>query len=242
MDWKAECAAVIPCLNEASTIGDVVLSVREHLPNVFVVDDGSGDGSGCAAQKAGATVLRHDSVRGKGAALTTGWATMRQNGFKWALTLDGDGQHSAADIPVFIEGAENRPVALVVGNRMESAARMPFVRRYVNRWMSSQLATLAGQPLPDSQCGFRLMNLNSWSRLTIETTHFEIESEVLLAFIAAGERVAFVPIRVIYGREMSKIHPVRDTLRWFRWKRRAKRMLVQETPIAPAEPQGVLRA
>ena len=242
MDWKAECAAVIPCLNEASTIGELVRSVRAHLPNVFVVDDASNDGSGNAAEKAGATVLRHDSVRGKGAALTAGWTKARQEGFTWALSLDGDGQHSAADIPVFLEGARRWSAGLVVGNRMGSASRIPFVRRYVNRWMSRQLSTLAGQPLPDSQCGFRLMNLNSWSRLTIETRHFEIESEVLLAFIAARERVAFVPIRVIYGGEASKIHPVRDTIRWFRWKRRAKRMLEQVTPMATAENQGALRA
>jgi len=62
-----------------------------------------------------------------------------------------------------------------------------------------------------------LINLNAWSELPIKATHFEIESEVLLHFVLAGLPVDFVPIRVIYKAERSKIHPLRDTLRWFRW-------------------------
>src|SRR5215470_19345280 len=111
MDWKAECAAVIPCLNEVSTIGPLVLSVREYLHKVYVVDDASNDGSGHAAAIAGATVSQHACVRGKGAALTTGWTKARQDGFRWALSLDGDGQHSAADIPLFLERVEKDSAA-----------------------------------------------------------------------------------------------------------------------------------
>nr|UXE45806.1 hypothetical protein Hi04_10k_c5218_00019 [uncultured bacterium] len=242
MDWKAECAAVIPCLNEATTIGPLVLSVREHLPRVFVVDDASNDESARLAEDAGATVLHHGCVCGKGAALTTGWTKARQEGFTWALNLDGDGQHSAMDIPLFLERAEVGSAALVIGNRMDSSSEMPLVRRHVNRWMSRQLSKLAGQPLPDSQCGFRLMNLNSWSQLTIKATHFEIESEILLAFIAARERITFVPIQVIYDGEVSKIHPVRDTIRWFHWRRQAKRLLVPKRPQTAHGNQGCLRA
>jgi len=82
---------------------------------------------------------------------------------------------------------------------------------------------MAGQLLPDSQCGFRLMNLEAWSSLRISASRFEIESEVLLAFVAAGLKVEFVPIRVLYKTEQSKIHPLWDTIRWFRWWKRARR-------------------
>ncbi len=242
MDWKAECAAVIPCLNEEKTIGSVVLSVREHLPHVLVVDDASSDRSRRAAETAGARVVRHEQSRGKGAALTTGWTRARQDGFRWALSLDGDGQHSAADIPLFFAQAEREAVTLVVGNRMGMASEMPWVRRCVNRWMSKHLSKMACQPLPDSQCGFRLMSLESWSRLTIQTTHFEIESEILLAFITAHERVSFVPIRVIYAGEVSKIHPLRDTVRWLRWRRQARRLFTGERPRVPQENHGCFRA
>lgn len=216
--WDQRCAAVIPCLNEATTIVSVVQAVRLFLPFVIVVDDGSSDRTGPLAQGAGAQVLRHNKPLGKGAALRTGWAEACRRGFDWALCLDGDGQHEPQDIPAFFQCAERSSAALFVGNRMPQAARMPWNRRTVNRWMSRRLSRLAGQPLPDSQCGFRLMNLEAWASLTLTTSHFEIESEVLLACIRAGYKVEFVPVRALYKTGQSKIHPLRDTLRWFGWR------------------------
>ena len=115
--------------------------------------------------------------------------------------------------------AERENVSLVVGDRMHDASSIPPLRRFVNRWMSRRLSRAAGQELPDSQCGFRLMRLDALGRVPLRSTHFEIESEQVLAFAKAGEVIRFVPIRVIYRSERSKIHPVRDTLRWFRWIR-----------------------
>jgi glycosyltransferase involved in cell wall biosynthesis len=188
----------------------------------LVVDDGSNDGTQRAAQQAGARVRRHKITRGKGAALQSGWRCASESGFGWALSLDGDGQHSPDDIPAFFRCADRTSAALVVGNRMAEQAQMPWVRRLVNRWMSRQLSKLAGQNLPDSQCGFRLMNLRAWAGLSIETQNFEIESEILLAFLKAGHKVEFVPIRAIYKTEQSKIHPWRDTVRWWSWWRRVR--------------------
>jgi glycosyltransferase involved in cell wall biosynthesis len=224
VDWKIECAAVIPCLDEAATIRALVEAVRPHLPIVVVVDDGSNDGTGVAANAAGAKVFRIERPSGKGSALRTGFAHARANGFTWALTLDGDGQHSPADIPAFFRRADESSANLVVGNRMEAPSDMPWLRRWVNRWMSRRLSKLAGCPLPDSQCGFRLVNLQTLARLPLSSAHFEIESEMLVEFVRAGERVEFVPIQVIYRQERSKIHPVRDTIRWFRWWKQVQRI------------------
>src|ERR1051325_11423405 len=105
MNWAMQCAVVIPCLNESATIADVTASVRKHLPTVFVIDDGSRDNKGALAKSAGAVVLRHDAPRGKGAALQTGWRHAREHGFAWALTMDGDGQHSPDDVPAFLNCA-----------------------------------------------------------------------------------------------------------------------------------------
>ena len=217
MNWPEVCAAVIPCFNEEATIRSVVSSVRQHIPTVLVVDDGSTDASAVQAQLAGARVLHHEKNSGKGAALRTGWKKAQDRGFSWALCLDGDGQHAADDIPAFLRCAEESSAALVIGNRMQATQSMPWLRRIVNRWMSRRLSRVAGRPLPDSQCGFRLLNLQSWSRLSLKSLRFEIESELLLGFLSAGEKVEFVPIRTIYKGAPSKIHPLRDTLRWFKW-------------------------
>ncbi len=217
MNRAIQCAAVIPCLNEEGRIAEVVRSVRRFLPTVYVIDDGSQDDTGAAAREAGAEVLRHESPRGKGMALQAGWEHARKCGFGWALAMDGDGQHSANDVGKFFEAAERTGAELVVGNRMDNPKAMPTLRRFVNRWMSKRISALAGIPLPDSQCGFRLMNLETWARLPVEAAHFEIESDVLLAFARHGCAIEFVPIEVIYKGERSKIHPVRDTVRWARW-------------------------
>ncbi len=210
---------IIPCRNEASFIAPLVREIRALLPRVLVINDASTDATVAEAARAGAEVISHETARGKGAALRTGWNWAQQRGFAWALCMDGDGQHAAADIPKFLDCAERTGASLVVGNRMGEAHKMPRFRRAVNRWMSHKLSALAGQELPDSQCGFRLLRLAALERIELRATQFEIESEQLLAFIAAGERVEFVPVQVIYRAERSKIHPWRDTLRWFQWRR-----------------------
>lgn len=215
--WAARCAVVIPCFDEAAALGRVVRAVREFLPKVIVVDDGSTDGTTGAALAVGAEVMRHGSRRGKGAALQTGFRRARELGFDWVLTMDGDGQHDAADIRVLLQHAEESGVPLVVGNRMPGAAAMPLVRRQVNRVMSACISRRAGVSLPDTQCGFRLMRLAEWSALALDARHFVYESELLLAWCRAGHRVGFVPVRVIYEGAASRIAPVRDTVRWLRW-------------------------
>jgi len=213
------CTAVIPCFNEGATVAPLVTAARQYLPLVFVVDDGSTDDTSNLATGSGAVVVRHRQNFGKGAALRTGLSQALKQGFGWALTLDGDGQHAPEDLPVLLRCAERTGALLVIGNRMDDAREIPWIRRQVNRWMSRKLSRLAGRHLPDTQCGLRLIHLETWAALSLKTEHFEIESEMLMAFLAAGRRVEFVPIRVIRGSRSSHIHPVTDSIRWLRWRR-----------------------
>jgi len=201
----------------------LVAAVGRYLPSVIVVDDGSTDGSSSLAGGAGAEVIVHRRNLGKGIALKTGLARARQRGFEWAMVLDGDGQHAPGDLPAFWRCAEQTGALLVVGNRMHNAEAMPGLRRQVNRWMSRQLSRHAGRHLPDTQCGFRLVHLETWATLPLITERFEIESEMLMMFLAAGHRVEFVPIQVIGRGTRSHIRPVTDALRWWNWWCRLKR-------------------
>jgi hypothetical protein len=191
--------------------------LRAHLPTVLVVDDGSTDGTAAAAASAGATVLRHETPCGKGAALATAWDWAGEHGFLWALMLDGDGQHATEDVPRLLAEAEKGSARLIVGNRMGVSGSMPRLRRWANRWLSARLSELAGVELPDSQCGFRLAHLPTLAALALRTRHFEIESEMCVAFARAGHRIAFVPVQTRYAGECSKISPLRDYWRWWRW-------------------------
>ena len=213
----ANCAGVIPCFNEGSSIAPIVNAIRRHLPVVIVVDDGSTDKTPVRARTAGAEVVRHERNLGKGAALKTGLSRALKHGFEWALTLDGDGQHAPDDLPGFMTCAEETGARLVVGNRMHNAAAIPWLRRHVNWWMSRKISQRAGRRLPDTQCGFRLIHLETWAGLPLKTEHFEVESEMLFAFLAVGYRVEFVPVQVIGRSRNSHINPVTDTFRWLNW-------------------------
>ena len=215
------CAAIIPCRNEAGRIGNVVQGVRRYLSTVIVVDDASADGTGSEARGAQAIVLRHATSNGKGAALSTAWQEATQRGFEWVLHLDGDGQHAPEDVPRFLEASNGR-ASMVIGNRFENPEAIPWKRRVVNRWMSRRLSLLTGATLPDSQCGFRLVHLQTVLTLPIRTRHFEIESELCVAFAHAGKEIGFVPVQARYGNEVSKISPIQDAFRWWKWYSRER--------------------
>jgi glycosyltransferase involved in cell wall biosynthesis len=214
VDWTRQCAVIIPCRNEEGTIAPLVASLCKLLPTVFVIDDGSRDATAQVALDAGARVISLPAPKGKGAALRVGFAAADQAGFRWALMLDGDGQHDPADAPRFFHEAK-AGADLVIGNRMGSAAQMTFVRRTVNRWMSRRISRRTGVHCPDSQCGFRLARIDFLKSLN--SRRFEIESEMLLSAARAGHRISFVPIPVKSTARASHIHPVADTVRWFCW-------------------------
>jgi len=216
--------AIIPGYNEAGRIGEVVRRTKAVLPAVAVVDDGSSDRTVDEARAAGATVLCHPVNRGKGAALATGFAYAREQGFDWVLTLDADGQHDPADIPRFIEAYTRTGMPVLVGNRMAEADTMPRIRRWTNQFMSGLLSREMGQYVPDTQCGYRLYRADVLPFLETESTRFAAESESLLHVAALHLDIGAVPISTIYlaGRE-SHIRPFRDTLRFFSMLRRYRR-------------------
>ncbi|MDB6037217.1 MAG: hypothetical protein JWM99_1058 [Verrucomicrobiales bacterium] len=217
MTWRDQCAVVIPCFNEEADIAGLVRGARRFVETVVVVDDGSTDSTASFAAEAGAIVIRHSERNGKGAALMRGFLVARERGLAHVLCMDGDGQHAVADIPAFFECCERTNAGLIIGNRFEGKGPMPSVRRVVNLLMSKALSWVAGEELPDTQCGFRLLRLSLLSAVETRSKHFEFESELLIEIIKAGGRVAFVPIETIYRSEQSKISPVKDTVRWFSW-------------------------
>ncbi|MFH1024629.1 MAG: glycosyltransferase family 2 protein [Planctomycetota bacterium] len=206
---------VIPAFHESARVGAVVAGARPRVERVYVVDDGSRDGTAEAARAARAEVLVHETNRGKGAALATGFAAALAAGFDAVVTLDADGQHDPNEIPKLAAAAETADV--VVGCRMTDPSGMPLVRRWTNRFMSWVISKLAGRRIRDSQSGYRLFRRAVLERVTLDTAHFESESQILIRACRAGFRLAEVPVRVIYGAEKSKIRPARDTLRFFRF-------------------------
>jgi glycosyltransferase involved in cell wall biosynthesis len=222
---RTNVAALIPCYFEERFIRDVATRVKAQLDTVLVVDDGSTDGTETNARASGAEVIRHSVNQGKGAAIKTGLKVLSERpGIEYALILDGDGQHAPEEIPRFLAAGNAGNAQMFVGNRMSDVEKMPFVRKLTNWFMSSQISRVCGQPVPDSQCGFRMIHRDLLpAMVAIGTTKFDYETEMLVVASRRGCRIGAVPISTIYGDEKSKIHPVRDTIRFYQMMSRFKR-------------------
>jgi len=210
--------AIIPALDAAAHLPALLEEIRRCQPEVrlLVVDDGSRDGTAAAARAGGAEVVRHAVNRGKGAALATGFAWALEHGWEWAFTLDADGQHLPAEMELFLERARDGDCDVVVGDRMAVPAGMPWLRRVTNRFTSAVVSRLAGQRIPDSQCGYRLLRVDRLRGLRLTTSRYDTESEILVRLARRGCRVGAAPITSVYGQESSAIRPLRDTARFFR--------------------------
>lgn len=228
--------AVVPAYREAKRIADVVRRIREHAPDVIVVDDGSDDDTAAEAEKAGAVVLRHTANQGKGAALHTGFQYAREHGYEVLVTLDADGQHDPAELPKFLEAYRRTGIPVLVGNRRAGLERMPFVRRCTNLFMSRLLSRMMGQYVADTQCGYRLYRCDILPLVSAGSRRFAAESEILLRLAQRGVRMDSVRVSTIYGDETSKIHPAADTIRFFGMLLRYR--LEQRRRRADARPQA----
>ncbi len=206
-------AALIPAYNEEKHLAEVLRQTREHLADILVVDDGSRDRTAAIARENGVEVLVNPQNLGKGASLVVGLNHLFASGFDAAMCLDADGQHLPGEIPRFLAAA--READLVVGDRMSDIKDMPFARLWTNRVTSCILSRLAGVTVHDSQCGFRLVRREAWQGVKVAGRNFDFEGEMIVAIGRKGFRVKSVPVSTVYGDEVSAIHPVRDTVRFF---------------------------
>lgn len=217
---SATCYVIVPAFQEEAHVAETVRGILAFCKNVVVVDDGSGDQTVARARSAGATVLCHETNKGKGAALQTGLAYAQEHKCDFVITMDADGQHDPADLATFLEAYEHTQPAALIGSRMDDTAAMPLVRRLTNRFMSWLLSRQMGQRVPDTQSGYRLYRRDVLPLVAAQAQGFAAESEVLLNIADQGIRIGSVPIRVIYSEEKSKIRPLHDTIRFFGMLRR----------------------
>lgn len=206
--------ALIPALNEAATIAQVVAEIQPHVTGVVVVSDGSQDATSDLARAAGATVLSHDDTRGKGQAVRTGLAHILASAeADYVLILDGDRQHLPAEAPRLIQAARSSGADLVVGERQFHRDAMPTSRYYANVVGSRALSSFMGSSVRDTQCGYRLFRAAMLRRLPLRSTGYDIETEMLVKVGRLGGRIVNVPVTAVYNGAPSKLRPVRDTTR-----------------------------
>lgn len=211
--------AVIPAYNEAQTIRDVVQRTLRHIPDVIVVDDGSGDGTSELVKELPVTLIRQDSNLGKASALAKGFERALAGGADAVITLDGDSQHKPEEIPLFLEAHRAKPEHVIVGSRLWNRAAIPIVRYCSNRVANFWISWASGIYLEDTQSGYRL-----YPRKILESVKaghgpkhgFVFESEFLINTVRAGYGVSYVPIVVHYPDnhwQQTRFNHVRDISR-----------------------------
>ncbi|UNK58975.1 glycosyltransferase family 2 protein [Pseudoxanthomonas daejeonensis] len=215
-----EVAVVIPALNEALRIREVVEQTLRHCPWVIVVDDGSDDGTGEQLRDLPVTVLRHPQRRGKGAALRSGFAEAHARGARGVLTLDGDGQHDPADLPRLLEAAARHPRCIVIGARLRHRAAAPPHRRMANAFGDWGVAWAAGHRIADTQSGQRYYPASVIALGDVPGEDFVFEAQLLItAARRLGVHCVSVPVETRYrgddGGPLRRSHfrPLRDLYR-----------------------------
>ena len=178
--------AVVPAFDEEAAIGAVVTGIREFDSeiDVVVVDDGSGDGTGDAADAAGAVVVRLPFNLGIGAAVQTGFRYALEQDYDVAVRLDGDGQHDPTELPKLLEPLERDEADVVTGSRFREAGsyRPPFGRRLGITWFAKLVSLLSRQRVTDTTSGFQALNRAAISLFARDypSDYPEVEATVLL--------------------------------------------------------------
>ena len=211
------CAVVIPTYNNDRTLGGVIAGVRRYCADIIVVHDGTTDRTAeVLASTEGIRTIAYARNRGKGYALRCGLRAAREAGFRYALTIDSDGQHYPDDIARFIERIERRPDTLLIGARNLTADNMPARNTFANRFSNFWYLVETGRRLEDTQSGFRLYPLRRLGRLRSLCSRYEFEVEVIVRAAWRGVEVENIPVKVYYapdGERVSHFRPLRDFTR-----------------------------
>ncbi len=197
---------VIPTYNNAGTIATVVNKSLEECHDVIVVNDGSTDETNSILKGIkGITLVDYPQNKGKGHALKKGFEKALEMGFAYAITLDGDGQHYPEHIPHFLEANIEHPGALIVGSRnlsnVERSKGSSFANKFSNFWFYVQ----TGKKLEDTQTGYRLYPIKKIHGLSLLTSRYEAELELLVFASWHGTELVSIPIEVYYPPREERV-------------------------------------
>jgi glycosyltransferase involved in cell wall biosynthesis len=208
-DLPPDLTIVLPCLNEAETLGACIAKAKAALKNngidgeVVVADNGSTDGSSEIAKAHGARVV-HATSRGYGAALDAGIQAARGD---YVLIADADDSYEFAHAPRFLAELRNG-ADLVMGNRFRGGVEpgaMPLLHRYLGNPILSFLGRfLFHAPVGDAHCGLRAFSRDAYRRLNLRTTGMEFASEMVIKASLHSQRIVEVPTTL---KKDGRSHP-----------------------------------
>ncbi len=240
-DTRAYVVAVVPAFQAESSVEKVVRGLYPYCDRVIVVNDGSFDRTAEVARSAGAEVVSHDTNQGLGRALRTGFAAALDGPGDVIVTLDSDGQHSPEDVELVIERLIDDHCEIVIGSRLTDRSqwhrfpRLRLVGNLVLTWMTNVAA--GRRATTDSQSGYRAFLRRVLEETELTSDRMAISSEIVVAAVEKGFRIAEVPIAATYGEEISYQRFFSDpsSIGWMLAVRTWRRLTTRERSRASAD-------
>jgi len=208
---------IIPTYNNENSLGGVITDVAEYCNDVIVVNDGSTDSTKSIIESFSfAQMISYDKNVGKGWALRKAFAYAIDKGYKYAITIDSDGQHFAKDLPAFLDKLKLEQHAIIIGARNMDQASVPGGSSFGNRFSNFWFKVETGMTSPDTQSGYRLYPLDAIKKMHFFTRKYEFEIEVLVKAAWQGVQVVSVPVTVYYAPKEERISHFRPYKDFFR--------------------------
>ena len=210
----------MPAYNEEKYIGTLVLEAKQYADEVIVLDDGSTDETSKIARLAGATVIRHEQNKGKGAAIQSILAEAKRRAPDALVLLDADAQHHTEDIPKLVTPILNKEADIIIGSRFlkptqgtqlaqqTQGTQVPFYRRIGQKVLLHSTYILSGKKLTDSESGFRVFSREAITLLELRENGMSVSAETIAAAADRGLKVTEIPISITYTRDGSTLNPV----------------------------------
>lgn len=208
---------LIPTYNNAATIGQVINDVAQYTHNIIVVNDGSTDTTDQIIATFPFVInAGYPHNKGKGWALRTGFKKAVELGYRYAISIDSDGQHFAKDLPVFLEKIQQQPDSIIIGARNMNQASVPGKSSFGNKFSNFWFRLETGVNAPDTQSGYRLYPVSALKNMKFITRKYEFEIEVLVRAAWKGIKVLSVPVSVYYAPKQERVshfRPFKDFTR-----------------------------
>jgi glycosyltransferase involved in cell wall biosynthesis len=191
---------ILPTYNNATTLAQVIEAVSGYTDHILVINDGSTDSTVTVLQGwPKIKSISYQQNRGKGWALRKGLAWASEQGYRYAISLDTDGQHFASDLPGFLNQIGSSPASIIIGSRNMEQTNIPgkssFGMKFSNFWFKVE----TGISCPDTQSGYRSYPVYLINKMRFFTRKYEFEIEVLVRSAWKGVGIDSIPVQVYYA-------------------------------------------